>query len=176
MKGLGVVPSPMLDTSDIAASELYWVRTCQETFVQKEVLGKFEVAIWLFSDSAGVWRCRGRLENADLPVCTKHPIFLPAGHHITSLQVLDCHRQVMHGGVKETLIKVQMQFWIVKARIVMKKLLHQCTICTKFNERSYGALESPPMPLFHVEEYPPFLYVGVDYAGPLYNQGDGVKI
>ena len=106
-KGLGVVPSSTLDANDVAASELYWVRTCQEALFQDK---KFEVdrklQFGLFSDSAGVWsiwRCRGRLENVDLPARTKHPILLPGGHHFTSLQVLDCHRRVMHGGVKETL-------------------------------------------------------------------------
>ena len=55
-KGLGVVPSSMLDANDVAASELYWVRTYQEALVQDKM---FEVdrklQFGLFSDSAGVW-------------------------------------------------------------------------------------------------------------------------
>ena len=134
VKGLGEVPSPTLDANDVAASELYWVRTSQKSLVQDKKFDEdWKLQFGLFLDSAGVWRCRGRLENADLPACTKHPILLTGGHHFASLQVLDCHKRVMHSGVKETLTEVRMRFWIVKGRSVVKKLLHQCTICTRFN-------------------------------------------
>ena len=167
-KGLEAVQSPGLDASDIAASELYWIRTCQETLVQSDKFKEWKSQFGLFLDNAGLWSCKGRLENANLPASTIHPILLHNQHHFVSLQVLDCPRRIMHGGVKETLTELRMTFWIVKGRSVMKKLLRQCTICAQFNRRAYSVPESPPMPEFRVQECVPFSYVGLNYAGPLY--------
>ena len=132
-KGLEAALGPGLDSSDIAASKLYWIKACQETLVQDDKFKEWKSQFGLFLDNAGVWRCTGRLENANLSASTMHPILLPNRHHFVSLQVLDCHSRVMHGGVKETLTELRMSFWIVKGQSVVKRLLHQCTICTRFN-------------------------------------------
>ena len=165
-----------MDSSDIAASRLYWIKACQETLVQDDKFKEWKSQFGLFLDNAGVWRCKGRLENANLSASTMHPILLPNRHHFVSLQVLDCHRRVMHGGVKETLTELRMSFWIVKGRSVVKRLLRQCTICTRFNGRAYSAPESPPMPEFRVRECAPFSYIGLDYAGPLYVKEKQVEV
>lgn len=57
----------------------------------------------LFCDELGVWRCVGRLGNANLPFETKHPVFLDSQHHLATLIVLDAHDRVQHNGVSETL-------------------------------------------------------------------------
>ena len=177
-KGLEAVLSPGLDASDIAASELYWIRACQGTLVQDDKFKEWKSQFGLFLDNAGLWRCNVRLDNANLPASTIHPILLPNQHHFVSLQVLDCHRRIMHGGVKETLTELRMTFWIVKGRSVVKKLLRQCTICARFNGRACSAPVSPPMQEFRVQECAPFFYVGLDYAGPLYvkDKEVGVKV
>ena len=97
-----------MDSSDIAASRLYWIKACQETLVQDDKFKEWKSQFGLFLDNAGVWRCKGRLENANLSASTMHPILLPNWHHFVSLQMLDCHRRVMHSGVKETLTELRM--------------------------------------------------------------------
>ena len=57
----------------------------------------------LFHDESGIWRCGGRLSNADLPFITKHPVLLDSHHHLTTLIVTDAHARVQHNGVCETL-------------------------------------------------------------------------
>ena len=164
-----------MDASDIATSELYWIRACQGTLVHDDKFKEWKSQFGLFSDNAGLWRCKGILDNANLPASTIHPILLPNQHHIVSLQVLDCRRRIMHGGVKETLTELRMTFWIVKGQSVVKKLLPQYTICARFNGQAYSA---PSMSVFRVQECAPFSYVGLDYAGPLYvkNKEVGVKV
>ncbi len=51
----------------------------------------------------GLWRCGGRLGNADIPYATNHPVLLPRNHHLTTLVVEAAHKRVGHNGVKETL-------------------------------------------------------------------------
>ena len=107
----------------------------------------------------------------------KHPILLPSKHHITILVAQDCHKHVMHGGVKETLAELRGRFWVIKGRSFLRNLLNQCTICARIDARPYDACESPPLPQIRVKEHPPFNCVGVDYAGPFYvRSGEKVSI
>ena len=55
--------------------------------------------------SDNLLRVEGRLENASLPVSTKHPIILPGRHPLTRLIVLNAHERAGHGGPKYTLTK-----------------------------------------------------------------------
>ena len=71
-------------------------------------------------------RCTGQLAKEELPTSVKHPILLEKEHHITSLIVEDSHKQVMHGGVKSTLIELRARFWIVRGKEFLIKLLYKC--------------------------------------------------
>ena len=95
----------------------------------------------VFIDNKGVWRCCGHLDNADIPDSSKHPILLDAKYHITALIVKACHEKVLHGGVKSTLTELCSRYWAVK-RSLVKKSLHRCVICRRFNGRPY--LPPPP--------------------------------
>ena len=61
----------------------------------------------LFPDNKGLIRCRGRIENANLPYSTKDPLFLPRKAHLTILIVRNAYGRVAHNGVKETLTEIQ---------------------------------------------------------------------
>ena len=39
----------------------------------------------------GLLRCKGRLDNADIPYATRHPVLLCKQHHLTLLIVQDAH-------------------------------------------------------------------------------------
>ena len=78
------------------------------------------------------------------------------------------HERVFHNGVKDTLTEVRSRFWILKGRALVKKVVHQCVICRKFEGRPYLGPPPPPLPEFRVKEDPPFTYTRVDFAGPLY--------
>ena len=60
----------------------------------------------LFLVDEGIWRCGGRLSNADVPYNVKHPILLLRDHHFTLLIVRRAHERVLHNGVKDTLNEV----------------------------------------------------------------------
>jgi len=57
-----------------------------------------------FLNDNGIWRCRGKITNADVPYSTKYSIFLlHKDHHLT---VLNAHQRVLPNGVKETLTEL----------------------------------------------------------------------
>ncbi|KAL5518067.1 hypothetical protein EMCRGX_G003740 [Ephydatia muelleri] len=122
----------------------------------------------MFTDESGLWRCGGRLTNADMPQPSKHPILLETTHPFTTLIVKECHEKVMHNGVRETLSELRSRYWIVRGRSFIRRILHECLVCKKMQGQHYIIPPSPPLPEFRVQQAQPFSSCGVDYAGPLY--------
>ena len=122
----------------------------------------------LFLDDDGIWRCGGRLSNADIPYQTRHPILLPRDHYLTTLIVRRAHQRVLHNGVKDTLSEVRFRYWIVKGRAFVKKMIHHCIVCRKLEGKPFLGPSPPPLPSFRLTEDPPFTYTGVDFTGPLH--------
>ena len=59
-------------------------------------------------DEKRVWRCEGRLSNAEVPYAVKKPILLPRGYPLTILLVREAHERVFHDGSKETLTEIRL--------------------------------------------------------------------
>ena len=152
----------------IIKAERWWACVVQGSMRSDD---KFEVLkreLNLFQDPQGMWRCKGRIYNADVPYSTKFPILLPNHHHFTELVVLRAHERVFHNGVKETLTEVRSQYWITNGRSVIQKMIYDCSTCQRLEALAYCAPPLPPLLGFRVTEAPAFSYVGVDFTGPLY--------
>ena len=89
-----------LSTEELSQAERKWSQRDMEHDSSFKSL-KFQLN--LFLDDAGLWRCGGRLANADIPYATKFPLLLSRRHHLTVLIVNDAHKRVLHNGVRETL-------------------------------------------------------------------------
>ena len=128
----------------------------------------------------GIWRCGGRLTNADLPYSTTHPVLLPRDHPLTALIVRNAHEHVQHNGVKETLTELRTKYRIVRGRSLVRSIVYRCTLCRRFEGPPCHAPPPPPLAMFRVKEAPAFTYTGVDFAGPLYlrptNYDQGSKV
>ena len=71
-------------------------------------------------------RFEGRLENADLPLDSKHPLILPGRHPLTGLNVQYQHEQAGHGGPAYTLMKTRERFWIILCISSVKFYIANC--------------------------------------------------
>ena len=109
----GSNPLNTLKPQEIASAELLWISHAQELAVQKN-FNTLKNQLGLFRDDKGLWRCGGRLQNAEIPYAAKHPVLLPRSHPVTALVVRDARLRVCHNGVKETLTEVRSRYWIVK--------------------------------------------------------------
>ena len=81
----------------------------------------------LFFDKTGVLHCR--LKIAPLDFVTKHPILLPQRNYLSEFIIRDCHEDVMHNGLEETLTQLQSQYWIPKGRQTVRRMIYTCVIC-----------------------------------------------
>ena len=96
--------------------------------IQRSILGshkfkEMQHSLGLFLDKAGVHRCGGRLKFAPLDFVTKHPIFLPQRNYLSELIIRDCHEDVMHNGLKETLTQLRSRHWIPKGRQTVRRVM-----------------------------------------------------
>ncbi len=170
-KGLGqttAVTVPLLNKA-----ETLWVKEAQTSLMRCTQFNTWKRQLGLFVDPEGVWRCGGRLSNAEVPYTTRHPILLPRDHHLTQLLVLKAHARVLHNGVRETLTEVRVKYWVLKGRSLVKRILRDCIVCKRFEGRPYSAPVPPPLPDFRVKMDSPFTSTGVDFAGPLYVKAPG---
>ena len=116
-------------------------------------------------------RLGGRLHFADLPHTEKHPILLDGSHHVTHLLIRHTHIQLHHLGVRVVLSHLRHDFWILRARQNIKKVLRTCLPC-KIASNARGQVVEAPLPAERVKPSTPFAVTGLDFAGPLYTKKD----
>jgi len=156
-----------ITASEVMNAENLWVRESQRDLVKHKNFPTWRMQFGLFLDGQ-IWRCRGRLGNANISYDAKHPALLSKQHHFTDLVVRDAHERVGHNGVKETLTQIRAKFWIIRGRQYVRHILYQCVICRRLEGPPCPMPPAPSLPEFRVREAPAFTYTGVDFAGPLY--------
>lgn len=166
-----------LDPSELSRAEktvLNWVQT--EAFPQElrclqnhQELSKKSPLVSLkpFLDTDRLIRVGGRLEHAELPHSQKHPIVLPAKHHVTSLIMRDKHEQAQHCPPEQLLHLVRERFWPISGRREAQKVLRQCLQCFRYRPAMPTVVMGDLPPLRVKAFVRPFTTTGVDYAGPL---------
>ena len=118
-----------------------------------------------FIDESGILRVGGRLERADIPFQKKNPALLPKEHPFTEALVRYLHLTHLHPGPTLLLSIVREQFWIMRGRDLVAKIIHACVTCHRFRAVKATQLMGQ-LPPSRVNPAPVFLHTGMDYAGP----------
>lgn len=118
-----------------------------------------------FLDTSGLIRVGGRLRNSKFNFDKKHPILLPAKHHVTILIFRSEHIRLLHAGPQHLLSIIRERFWPISGRNIAKKVVLECVPCF----RTHPIHTNPIMgdlPSIRLSPSFPFTVTGVDYAGP----------
>jgi len=107
----------------------------------------------------------GRLNYADIPAESKHPIILSRKSHVTTLIIRYMHEQLGHAGRGHVLAKLLERYWIVRANSVVRQLISSCVSCRRIKAMPQDQ-KMADLPEDQVTPALPFTYVGVDYFGP----------
>jgi len=112
-------------------------------------------------------RVGGRLKNSDLPYEAKHPILLPKQSQLTILLIDDVHSLHCHPGPQTMQNIPHQDYWILSARSVIRKRLHQCIPCFHAKSNPMNPMMRA-LPRARVASIKAFAQVGVDFAGPFW--------
>lgn len=89
----------------------------------------------------------------------------------------DIHKESLHGGPQLVSSIINRQFWIINGTKLIKSCVHKCTKCIRYRaSTTHQKMGNLPYP--RVSMARPFLYTGVDYAGPILvrtSKGRGIK-
>ena len=166
--------STALTSEELADAERLWIIHAQLQLNRAKCFSTWQRQLDPYIDGKSLWRCGGRLANADIPYSTKHPVLLPEDHSLTSMIVWEEHDHVRHIGVKETLTEIKTKFWIVKGQSLVRSVTYHCVVCRRFEGPACRAQPPTSLPEFRLREEPPFSFTGVDFAGSLYVHSFGM--
>ena len=121
-----------ITSNEIAKSERLWIIEFQGALVERSNFKLWKRQLGLFCDKMGIWRCGCRLERMNL---FTHYVWISNIHWHIWLK--DCHEDVMHNGVKETLTHLWSKYWIIRGRSLVRKLLHGCVVCHKVEGKPF---------------------------------------
>ena len=83
--------------------------------------------------------------------------------------------RLIHAGLTHTLAQIREEYWIPQGRTEVRKVLSQCSICRRYKGPSFQLSRMPPWPKERVSRSDPFLFVGLDYLGPI-NVREGLEL
>ena len=111
-------------------------------------------------------RIGGRLQCSSLSVQAKHLIVLPYSHPVTDLIIMMHHQKEGHTGCSQVLASINKEYWILKGKAAVKKVLQKCLTC-RFWKVTTGRQEMDDLPANRVTGSPPFAAIGTDLMVPL---------
>ena len=113
----------------------------------------------------GILKVGGRIRNSWTTAKKKRfPILIPKESPLSRLIIADVHIKMLHAGANATLVEIIRNFWIIHAKTLIRKLIHNCIKCFRYNSRIQAPLMGD-LPEEKITPSPPFTYTGVDFTG-----------
>ncbi|UYV73927.1 hypothetical protein LAZ67_11001490 [Cordylochernes scorpioides] len=154
-----------LSTEEITKSEIILMRLIQrESFSGHE--DKKLQGFKLLVDSSGILRIKTKICRREDFANFRMPILLPSDHFLVSLLIRWNHETHGHAGLQTLLGILRENYWILRSRKTVKKIINQCIRCKRFTATP-ATVESTSLPEDRVRDAAVFEIVGVDLTGHL---------
>ena len=173
-----LTPTGVLTLAELNKAEFWLVRVAQANCFPDDLNCLYEKKSLSTNSSLNslnpliennILRVGGRLENSALSFDKKHPIILRANHRLCDLLIRHTHIKFFHTGQRLILSILQSKYWFIgNISTRIQNCIRACARCIRLSAAAQKA-EMPVMgnlPAVRVQVAPPFLHVGIDYAGP----------
>ncbi|UYV85011.1 hypothetical protein LAZ67_X004248 [Cordylochernes scorpioides] len=159
-----------LKVSELDLAEKKLIRMIQEKgSIEKSNATK---SFKILKNTDGLWCVESKLLHGQVPEEFKTPIILPGDHPFVEQLIWEVHLKNGHVGVQFILSKLRENFWIIRGRKTIKKIISKCIACKRLKEKS---LQRPmaALPENRIGLGKPFQITGVDLLGPLHLKEGG---
>ena len=120
----------------------------------------------LFLSDDGLIRVKSKMRKLKSNYNEKCPILLDKNCPIAKSIIIETHNILRHGGIYKTLSEVRKHFWITNAFVTTRKLLKNCIICSRMNNRAVKLSQNAYKDYRVNPEAIPFRNIAIDHCGP----------
>jgi hypothetical protein len=121
----------------------------------------------VFEDEEGILRVRTKITEWENMENFKYPVLLPSNYQLVTLLIQQYHLRLLHAGLHTVLPELRENFWILKGRRTVRKVLSKCVRCKRHEQQ--GIQVAPgTFPEDRVRDASVFEVAGIDLAGPLF--------
>ena len=85
----------------------------------------------LFCDEKGLYSSNTRVNPGKMEYFQEYPILLRRNSYFTRLIILQCHEDVHHCGLENTLHIVRSDYWVIKGHQTENKIVSKCGVICK---------------------------------------------
>ncbi|GBM34169.1 hypothetical protein AVEN_17973-1 [Araneus ventricosus] len=121
-----------LSEEEIKRAELKILKKIQEDSFHNENTQRLKL-LETFTDAYGISRVKTELTMREEDDNFKVPIVLPSDHHVVKSLILYKHEELGHPGVQSLMVALRENYWILKSRKTIKKIIKTCIICQRFS-------------------------------------------
>ncbi|GFV31351.1 uncharacterized protein TNCV_2553931 [Trichonephila clavipes] len=73
----------------------------------------------------------------------RYPIVLPSRHPIVTKLILQKHIELLHAGVQRVMSALREDYWILKSRKTVRRVVSECISCKRFTAKPLTTLTPP---------------------------------
>ena len=118
----------------------------------------------------------GRLSHADVTISSKQ-ILLPRDHPVTMLIIRHIHHALcLHSGTEHVLSMLRRDYWIQRARTLIRRVVRDCKTCIRLNARPMKPRMADFPPERLAKDQRAFAYTGIDCFGPFLAKRGRVQV
>ena len=134
---------------------------------EMDVTGKRMQNIIPFVDKDGIWKAKGRLENArQLPQALRNPIILLNSDPLVKLLLRHHHQKLAHCGYKRLMVEIRRWYWVIGPRDVARNHAKACIPCKLMRKRACEQYMGQ-LPVYRTDiKHPAFANTALDLFGP----------
>ena len=144
-------------------SDEYSQLTKGDTISKKSKL----VQLSSYLDEDGIVRVGGHIDGTTIPNLARHQIILPGKLYLVNPLIKSFHDRT-HNKIEYVLADLRQMYWILNARISIKKVTWQCLNCGKMKSKTVTPYMSN-LPTFRMDyQRPPFTNTDLDFFGPMF--------